>query len=307
MNRIVAIFIIMIFFSCGKENAKKVVNKNEKIIVITVNYPLYYFADRIGGDLISLQYIIPASVDPAYWNPGEEALSLYQSADIILANGADYAKWMENVSLPSSRIVNTSASFKDEFLPLKNVASHSHGPEGEHQHKGIAFTTWLDFELAIRQAEAIKNVLIKKLPKEKLVLDENFNKLREDLETLDKKMHKEALQLKDINVLGSHPVYQYLSKAYNLNIKSVHFEPDVFPSDEQWKELETIVDRSKENLMLWEGPPNKKTENEFLELNIDILVFDPCGNMPTEGDFLSVMNGNIDRIAKLFRSNSVHQ
>lgn len=289
---------MMAFFSCGKENAKEAVKKKEIVTVITVNYPLYFFADRIGGDLISLQYIIPADVDPAYWNPNEEELSLYQSADIILANGANYAKWMENVSLPSSRIVNTSASFKDELLPLKNVASHNHGPEGEHQHKGVAFTTWLDFDLAIEQAEVIKDILIKKLPKEKLVLDENFENLREDLERLGKKMIDVTLQLKDINVLGSHPVYQYLSKSYNLNIRSVHFEPDVFPSNEQWRELETIVDRSKENLMLWEGHPNKKTENRFHELNIDILVFNPCENMPAKGDFLNVMKDNIDRIAK---------
>lgn len=298
MNRIAAIFIIMIFFSCGKENIKNAVKKNENITVITVNYPLYYFADRIGGDLISLQYIIPAEVDPAYWIPDEEELSIYQSADIILANGADYAKWMENVSLPSSRIVNTSASFKEEFLPLKNVASHSHGPEGEHQHKGVAFTTWMDFELAIRQAEEIKEILIKKLPKEKLLLDENFGRLREDLKALDKKMHEVAVQLKDLNILGSHPVYQYLSKAYNLNIKSVHFEPDVFPSNEQWKELETIMDWPRKNLMLWEGHPITKTENKLLELNIDILVFDPCGNMPAKGDFLSVMKDNMDRTSK---------
>ncbi len=298
MNRIVAIFIMMAFFSCGKENAKQAVKKKEIVTVIPVNYPLYYFADRIGGDLISLQYIIPADVDPAYWNPNEEELSLYQSADIILANGADYAKWMENVSLPSSRIVNTSASCKDEFLPLKNVASHSHGPEGEHQHKGFAFTTWLDFELAIKQAEEIKSILIKKLPKEKLVLEENYNKLRKDLETMNKRMLEVASQLKGVNVFGSHPVYQYLSRAYNLNIESVHFEPDVYPSDEQWKELETIVDRSRENLMLWEGYPNKKTENKFLELKIDIMVFDPCGNISAKGDFLSTMQDNIDRITK---------
>ena len=248
--------------------------------------------------MINLQYIIPADVDPAYWNPNEEELSLYQSADILLANGANYAKWMENVSLPASRIVNTSASLKEELLPLKNVASHSHGPEGEHEHKGIAFTTWLDFKLAIRQAEVIRDILIKRLPKKKLVLEENFNRLKEDLAALDKKMHKEALQLKDISVLGSHPVYQYFSKAYKLNIESVHFEPDEYPSDEQWRELEAIVVKSKRNLMFWEGHPNKKTENKLHEFNIDILVFDPCGTMPTKGDFMSVMNENIDRIAK---------
>ena len=41
-----------------------------------------------------------------------------------------------------------------------------------------------------------------------------------------------------------------------------------------------------------------KTENKLHEFNIDILVFDPCGNMPTNGDFMSVMNESTDRIAK---------
>lgn len=297
MNRLIVVLLVMVFFSCGREKTKDTIQEERKLTVITVNYPLYYFADRIGNDMISLQYIIPGDVDPAYWNPGEEELSLYQSADILLANGADYAKWMENVSLPSSRIVNTSASFKEELLPLKNVASHNHGPEGEHQHKGLAFTTWLDFKLAIRQAEMIKNALMKKLPKKKLVLEENFNRLREDLIALDKKMLEWAPQLMDVNVLGSHPVYQYLSQAYKLNIESVHFEPDLYPSDEQWRELGSMVARSKRNLMLWEGQPNKNTENKLHEFNIDVLVFDPCGTMPAKGDFMSVMKDNMDRIA----------
>lgn len=297
MNRLIVVLLVMVFFSCGREKTKETIQEERKLTVITVNYPLYYFADRIGNDMISLQYIIPGDVDPAYWNPGEEELGLYQSADILLANGADYAKWMENVSLPSSRIVNTSASFKEELLPLKNVASHNHGPEGEHQHKGLAFTTWLDFKLAIRQAEAIKSALMKKLPKKKLVLEENFNRLREDLIALDKKMLEWAPQLMDVNVLGSHPVYQYLSQAYKLNIESVHYEPDVYPSDEQWRELESMVARSKRNLMLWEGQPNKNIENKLHEFNIDVLVFDPCGTMPAKGDFMSVMKDNMDRIA----------
>ena len=59
--------------------------------VYVVNYPLQYFAERIGGDLVQVEFPVPADVDPAYWTPGAAVVAGYQSADIILLNGADYA------------------------------------------------------------------------------------------------------------------------------------------------------------------------------------------------------------------------
>ena len=82
-------------------------NQAGKPVVAPVNYPLFYFTMRIGGDLVQLEYPLPADVDPTYWIPDDGTLTEYQFADIILANGADYAIWMKNVSLPACRIVNT--------------------------------------------------------------------------------------------------------------------------------------------------------------------------------------------------------
>ena len=293
MNRIITILIVFALFSCDKQKSKELDESEKKLKVITVNYPLFYFAERIGGDLIEMQYIIPEDVDPAYWKPNEAALNLYQSADIIIDNGADYAKWMENVSLPSSRIVNTSSSFADNLIPLKNIASHNHGPDGEHEHNGFAFTSWLDFQNAIKQAEAIKNILVKKIPTEEQLLNENFESLRSDLQELHKEMIDCGLELNEYKLAGSHPVYQYLSKAYDLNIKSVHFEPDVFPSKEQWKNLDQFLTAASPNLMLWENTPIQDIKNELVIRNLKIIVFNPCANKPIEEDFLSVMKNNI--------------
>jgi zinc transport system substrate-binding protein len=298
MKRIITVLFVLVLFSCAKKNSKETVISSEKLKVVTVNYPLYYFADRIGGDLIDLEYVIPDNVDPAFWNPDEVALQHYQAADIILLNGANYAKWVENVSMPSSRIVNTSSSFEESLIPLKGGESHSHGPEGEHEHKDYAFTTWLDFKLALSQATSIKNILLKKMPNEKQLLDENFEKLKKDLESLDTKMLKEASKLNEIKLIGSHPVYQYLSKAYNLKINSVHFEPNEIPTKKQWQELEKLTDRSKKQLMLWEDTPLPELQNKLSDLNIEVIVFKPCGNKPAEGDFLSIMKNNINNLKK---------
>jgi len=65
-----------------------------------------------------------------------------------------------SVYLPQSKMVNTSAKFKDQYITAEEVITHSHGPGGEHSHASVIFTTWLDFSQAVEQAKAVKDALI---------------------------------------------------------------------------------------------------------------------------------------------------
>ena len=78
------------------------------LLVYTVNYPLAFFAERIGGDLVQVEFPAPPDVDPAFWSPDPEMVAAYQSADLILLNGAGYASWTDRASLASSRLVATT-------------------------------------------------------------------------------------------------------------------------------------------------------------------------------------------------------
>lgn len=303
MKRSILFLVLIVFISCGKkENETKKEQENnqvvqsEKIKVITVNYPLYYFAQRIGGELIDADYIIPRDIDPAFWSPDSKALESYQSADLIIINGADYEKWIEDVSLPGSRILNTTEAFEKDLIQIKAGVSHNHGPEGEHQHTDFATTTWLDFKLALNQAESIKNRLSQMIPEQNQLLNQNFEGLKRDLESLDTDMTSVASTLKSINLIGSHPIYQYLSRAYKLHLHSVHFEPNEIPEDHEWEEIFPLMSKSKPNLMLWENTPLERTQLKLNKYDIKSVVFNPCGNMPPNGDFLSVMKNNIEAI-----------
>jgi zinc transport system substrate-binding protein len=48
--------------------------------------------------------------------------------------------------------------------------------------------------------------------------------------------------------------------------------------------------------MLWEGPPLPEVEKRLLSSGIKAVVFNPCGNTPESGDFLSVMNKNLTNL-----------
>ncbi len=267
-----------------------------QLVVYTVNYPLKYFAERIAGKHAKVVFPAPRDVDPAFWAPHPDTIVAYQSADLILLNGADYANWVNKVTLPQRKMVNTAADFKGDFIKLTGTASHSHGPGDKHAHGVTAFTTWLDFSQAARQAETIKNALVRKRPKLETDFVRNYQALEQDLLSLDKQLKTILSSTTHQSFFASHPVYQYFARRYGLTLKSLHWEPDTFPRDSQWAELKAMRGGHPATWMIWEGEPNPRSAQELEKLGISSLVFDPAANTPPEGDWLSVMRGNIERL-----------
>ena len=275
-------------------------NATGKLSVYVVNYPLKYFAERIGGEHVKVVFPAPSDVDPAYWMPEIKIISAYQQADLILLNGADYAKWIDKVSLPRSKMVNTSKKFRDQYIRSEVAVTHSHGPQGEHAHEDVSFTTWLDFWLAALQAEAIADALIRKKSDSRQFFEKNLGLLKRDLLTLDSALRESVRKSPTQALLASHPVYDYLSRRYDLNLKSVHWEPDEMPNTEQWIELQKLLQKYAPKWIIWEGTPKKETVERLKSLGINSLVFDPCGNLPQEGDFLQVMHQNVENLKVAF-------
>jgi zinc transport system substrate-binding protein len=98
----------------------------------------------------------------------------------------------------------------------------------------------------------------------------------------------------------SHPVYDYLARGYGLNIRSVHWEPDEIPTTEQMLELNSILKDHPAKWRIWEGEPIKESVDRLKAIGIQSVVFDPCGNMPGQGDFMSVMRQNVENLKKVF-------
>lgn len=268
--------------------------------VYVVNYPLKYFAERIGGEHVKVEFPAPPDQDPVYWVPGIKTISEYQQADLILLNGASYAKWVRKVSLPRSKVVDTSAKFKDRYITTDEVVTHSHGSEGEHAHESLAFTTWIDFDLAAKQARAIAKALSRKKPDLKDTFQKNYMVLEKDLMALDQKIKQIVAKNQQQPLIASHPVYDYFAKHYSLNMKSVHWEPDEMPNQEQWMELRNILKEHRTRWMIWEGKPVNASVEKLKSVGVNSLIFDPCGNIPDQGDFMSVMRENVANLRTAF-------
>ena len=273
----------------------------DRLSVYTVNYPLAYFAERIGGDQVEVVFPAPPDVDPAYWVPDQAIITDYQQADLILLNGANYAKWVSKVSLPRSKMIDTSRKFKDRYIYATDVTTHSHGAEGAHAHESLAFTTWLDLSLAKLQAAEVYKAMARKRPVSEMQFKQNFKALAEDLEKIHEGIKAVVANDPDRALLGSHPVYDYLSAGYGMHLKSVHWEPDEAPSFSQMNELKQVLEEHQAAYMLWEEVPIPVSVDQLKAKGVASVTFNPCGNRPENGDFMTVMKKNIDSLKIAYR------
>ena len=291
---LIQFFMAVLLFTSSLADAE------DNFVVYTVNYPLQYFAQRIAGEQAEVILPMPADIDPAFWQPDAKDIARLQQADIILLNGADYAKWLSRVSLPRRKLVNTSTSFSDRYIKITEGVTHSHGREGDHSHAGTAFTTWLDFTQAIEQARAIAEVFSHLRPGSKDVFERNLVMLEKELLNLDIQVRDIIALDPDRALVASHPVYQYLKRRYGLNLESVMWEPGEVASEAGWSELALMLKKSSATWMLWESEPNAENIAKLQSMGVESLVFNPCGNRPVTGDFLSVMQQNLRELKRSY-------
>jgi len=279
-------FVISLFISTC-------VLADKPLTIYTVNYPLAYFTERIADKYAEVVFPAPKDVDPAFWEPDINTIIQYQKADLIIINGANYAKWINKISLPRSRMVNTSSAFRGQYIHMTETTTHQHGPAGDHSHAGIAFTIWLDLQLAIEQAKAIKQAIIKKRSQYRKIIEQNYLELEQELLNIDQKLQDILLKYDGQPLLASHPVYQYLARRYDINLESVLWEPDVIPDENEWQNFELILKVHPARYMLWEAEPATETLDRLNQYGIKAIVFNPGANNYDDENFISIMMKNV--------------
>jgi zinc transport system substrate-binding protein len=150
------------------------------------------------------------------------------------------------------------------------------------------------------QARAVFEALVRLLPDDESAFRERLLDLEEDLLALDKGLQAVAARIGDRPLLFSHPVYQYFERRYDLNGRSLHWEPQELPDDAEWRELSNRLAGHAAAWMIWEGEPHPEIVSRLERMGIRSLVFQPCANRPAQGDLLSVMQDNLRTLEQAF-------
>ena len=164
-NRILCIGLGVLCLACLHAGCDRPTNNvspataDESNRVVAVSYPLQFLTQRIvgasmhQGKPIEVEFPVPSNADPRKWRPDRDVIQRMQSSDLVVANGigAQYASWLDTVSIPESRLCNsaTKGLAIREYVQVDDIRLvHSHGPEGEHSHPMMISQSWLDPAIA---------------------------------------------------------------------------------------------------------------------------------------------------------------
>ncbi len=260
----------------------------ERPRIVAVNHALQSMAERIAGDTADVLFLVPEGVDPSFWRPSISDISTIQSADLILLNGAGFATWIDRVSLPRARIVNTSSAIAERFITTESI-THSHGDGGEHSHEGLASYLWLDPELAAEQATAIANAMINRDLAPEAEVQDRLDAIHAELSELDSELRDTLADAQDIVFVATHPRYQYFAQAYELEIVSLEWEAGATPDDSQMSALSALTQKQGAKILIWEAEPTSAAKEAVASMELESVTFPPLAMPNGDKTYLETM------------------
>lgn len=290
--------------SCGDNSKLEEGEKRGKPMVLATFFPVYFLTNEIAQDSIDLSCPLPDGADPIFWRPSDADITHLREADLIVANGAGFERWVKNISLPTSRVLQSASSLSDDFIYIKETTSHNHGVGGKHSHAGLDGHTWVDPVNARAQAQAILDGLIRLLPNREDDFRRRHQLLDKGLSTLAKKFEALGKSVQGVPLLASHPAYNYLARRFGLNLVTLNLDPGSKLSPGSMKIVKQALKGHEAKVILWESEPHPEIVTQLqAEFGVKCVVFSPLEDPglcrgPNPGNFLDLMGQNLEKMTQ---------
>ncbi len=235
--------------------------------VVTSFYPLYYFANEIGKDRITLKNLTPAGSEPHDYEPTTDDLVTLQTAAIVVINGAGMEPWIEKVTADLTKN-NVRLLVASEGL-TQTVEEDGYSVADPH--------VWLDPVLAQEIVKKITKELTTLSPGDRAYFEENAKKLNEELQNLHTEYEKTLATCKKRDIFTSHDAFGYLARRYNMNqVALTGFSPEEEPSAQKLAETVKIAKEKRALYIFFETLVSPRLANTIAkELGARTLIFDP--------------------------------
>lgn len=298
MKKIFAFLLIasLALTACGPEP----VDSNKKIDVVATFYPLAYFAERIGGELIEVNNLIPVGGEPHDFEPSPSQIVQVTEADVALYIGLGFEPWMEDLEfeLEAKDVVALEVNSKLTLLEASEDQEKDEDDHGTYDPH-----TWLDPITAQSIAIEIKRALVEADPENEAVYSQNAELLVRELQDLHETYLTSLSTCEKSSLLVSHDAFHYLANRYELDLVAVSgLSPEDEPSADGLVELVDFAKANESKYIFFETLANPDVAETLAEeAGLTPLTFNPIEGLTEEEmqegkNYFTIMQENLSNL-----------
>jgi len=289
-----------------------------KLLVAATIVPLGDFCQRLGGDLVQVQVLIPPGASPHVFEPAPSVMAKASQARVFVYIGAGLEPWAAKLLGARGSLDQVVVEAAQGVQLLKGAHHHDHegaeenGHAGRHHkeedsgdlHQGGNPHIWLDPVLVQDICRKIAGALIQADPDHRARYEANLKEYLAALEALHQEIQQQARAWTIRDFVSFHPSFSYFARRYNLHELGVIEEaPGREPTPRQLQDLVTATRRAKIRVVFAEPQFNPRVAEVIAqEAGVKVLILDPMGGAPPYGsDYLLLMRYNLSMLNQALR------
>lgn len=213
--------LIILICSLVLLNSCKTKPANRKLVTVSI-LPQKYLVERIAGDYLEVNVMIPPGMNPATCDLSTTQLKKLYDSDLCFTVG--YLPFELTHLYPvvehlkDIRVVNHSK----EVRLLSGSCSHQH--DENHEHGGIDPHIWLSPANVQTMVTTIYQTLAEHYPEQQEIFKANYEKLQQEIDDIANRA-REVISLQPQKVfLIYHPALTYFAADYGLEQISIEDE-----------------------------------------------------------------------------------
>ncbi|CAB4580663.1 unannotated protein [freshwater metagenome] len=273
----------------------------EKIQIVAGFYPLAYAAEGIAGDLAEVVSLAGPGVEPhdLELTPGDVAK--INDADLVVYI-PEFIPALDAVvkTLDQSKVINAT-----QGITLISGDSHSHeGEEAHSEEEGHSDESATDPHIWLNPSNMvlIGNSIAQALSTltSDSAINENRSSFENALTTLASDYTAKLANCSIKALVVSHEAFGYIANAYGFEQVGISgLSPEAEPSPARLAEVAKIAKAENATTIYYESLVDPKVAKTLAdELKITAEMLDPLESPPASGDYLSVMQQNLDTLVK---------
>lgn len=229
---------------------------------------------QIAGGRFTVDTFTPAGASPHTWAPAPADMKKLETAKLVLANGLG----LEEGLTAKLKGMGGRVLFAGEVpgLDLAGGGDHHHGDD---HHHGVNPHIWLDADVLIRVAQAVRDRLTAFDPAGRPVFKKHTDILIDSIRKTDARIKEERKRYAAARIITFHDAFAYFRKRYAIEqVAVVAASPGRQPSSQELIRIGALIRSNPVRAVFIEPQLDPKAARILArEFGLAVAVLDPLG------------------------------